>query len=197
MKITLYQLSSYYLIFLLFPLVYRLQYVRNSSLIPTRHYYPNYIVKNVIIFILILINIAMIVLRAALNASILMDPIYFVLQLIVLAHLFIQNYCEKGLGLKSPMYTFFNYFMVNTLYLMFCNIFYLANGYNCEYYRCGRFNNLNNCYSCRSLPMIADKLTIDEGIKIISHEANGEILIIIWIYIELMIFFNIFGIYSE
>ena len=197
MRINLFEISSYHLIILLFPLFYRLKNIRNPAFLPSRFYYANYTSKNIIMIILVIINFGILVIRTALNASKLIDPGYFILQIIVLTRLFLQNYKEKQLGFKSPAYTFLCYFIINIIYMIICNVLYLFDEENCENYHCDTFTTERKCYSCRKLPMIANKLIINNGTEINSYIASKELLMYMWIFIEMTIVLSIFGIFSD
>ena len=198
MKITLFQLSSYYLIILLFPLFYRVQMLRNYFIPPeSSGFVANYQAKNWIILILVFTNAGMLVLRATLETTKLIDPIYFVMQLVMLTNLALENCKEKELGLRSPWYTFPLYFASNVIYLLFCNLFYLIFGENCDNYSCGSNNMAQQCYSCRIFPMVAGDLTVYSGNSIVHYSTTYETQLALWCFIEFTLVISIVGCFVE
>lgn len=136
----------------------------------------------------------MLVLRSSQETTKMIDPVYFLLQIVIITHLLLENYTENKLGMGSPWYTFGLYFAANLVFLLFCHGFYAAAGEHCEGYNCG---DGKTCKACRVFPMLANELTVDDGVECLEYAAGGVTKVAMWIFIEAEVVFSVIGLVLE
>jgi hypothetical protein len=197
MKINLFQVSSYYILILILPMFFWVQYLRNNILSTTSRTYTNYKTKSYLISILISLNFMILMIRVLIGGYKTIDPTYYVLQIIALSQLLLQNVREKNLGLRSPAYTFLLYFITNVGFLVGCNVHVIAFGEYCQTQTCETAKEGELCSSCSIMPMVAREIRIVESGQIVRHYINENVQIIFWLYADLVVVFSVIGIINE
>lgn len=197
MKSSAYQLSTIYLFFILFPLFYRLQLIRNSSMIPSGRKYSYILHKKLLVCFFIIMNLSFLILRAVSSNTRLIDPTYFALQLALLIHLFLQVCKENDLGLKSPWYTFGLFYISNIFYFLLCGFSLAVIGRTCETYSCNGEKVTESCYTCRDLPMMAYESVEETSDGLEGFKAGFALESALWAYVVGVVLLSVTGLLFE